>query len=228
MANRLASSLRKAQQALREAESGDLSVNADQQTLSSSGSGSNSFLLKHFKEAAQELQSEIEFCKSTESADDAHSKRELRVAEGVLRQMKTVICCSVGGAQRSSRWRKNRTGGKGDKDTSEAVHSLLRTRNSLTNEVHRMESAVQKLIEGGESLKNVKDQLEEVDAQLSRTGRLLRQIARMDTVDDVVLRVSIVLYLLLLGYIWSSRLFGAFAGVSVVETNDPAFCSYSS
>jgi transcription termination factor NusB len=223
MANRLGAVIRKAQQALREVETGG------QQTSSTSDSGTNTFPLKRFKEVAQELQAEIEFSKSSDN-DDSHAKRELRQAEGVLRQMKTVICCSVGGAPRSSQWRRNRTGadrGNGDKDTSEAVHSLLRTRNSLTNEVQRMESAVQKLIEGGESLKNVKDQLEEVDAQLSRTGRLLRQIARMDTIDDVVLRVSIALYLLLLGYIWSSRLFGAFAGVSIVETTDPAFCSYS-
>ena len=102
--------------------------------------------------------------------------------------------------------------GGGD-DNAAALQSLLRTRAMMAAEVDKMNEAVAALESDASSVRSVNDKLMTLSESLSAAQQLVSQLVRVKTVEDIVLRLSVLLFLMAVIFVWYQRLFGRFVSV---------------
>ena len=171
----------------------------------------------------RELHSTSAKSKRSDSQEDAlrRCSRQLLELDGAIASLRTAL-------RHATAPRQTKRYGEEDEDdkdaaTSDAIKALLRTRASLAAEVQKVEGSVARLQQDGASLKNIHGGLSEVDANLGKTAKLLRKLGRVQTVDDIILRATIVVYGLVVLCVLSSRVFGFFPSVSYRQ-GTPAEC----
>jgi hypothetical protein len=103
------------------------------------------------------------------------------------------------------------TGGKALRKASsagsaEARDVLLRTRGIMSGEIDKVQDSMRKLCDGSDVLRAVHRELETCDAALLRTGNLVGQVKAAQVLDDHILRVSIVVFILSCIYVMATRL----------------------
>jgi hypothetical protein len=99
--------------------------------------------------------------------------------------------------------------------SDEELHTLMRVRGLLAAENMKMDQVVASISEGSVALRTLHAKLEEVDAKLTFTQTLVRGMLRVKTLDDVLLRLSWVLFFVVVFFVWSQRIFG-FGAVRVL------------
>ena len=102
--------------------------------------------------------------------------------------------------------------GGGD-DNAAALQSLLRTRAMMAAEVDKMNEAVAALESDASSVRSVNDKLMTLSESLSAAQQLVSQLVRVKTVEDIVLRLSVLLFLMAVIFVWYQRLFGRVVSV---------------
>ena len=107
-----------------------------------------------------------------------------------------------------------RGGGSGG-ESNEEMASLLRTRAMLSTENHKMSDVLSNIQEGSAALEALHRSLEGVQSTLSRTNRLVGALVRVKRLEDVVLRISWVVFVTTFCWVMGQRLF-AIGGPTVL------------
>lgn len=94
--------------------------------------------------------------------------------------------------------------------TAAALRSLLHTRSMLSVELQKMDVAVQSLAGLGESLATLHQSLEDVHSSMATAQLMVRKLLTVQSRDDVLLRVSAVLFALVVLYVVAQRIFRFF------------------
>lgn len=103
--------------------------------------------------------------------------------------------------------------------TAAALRSLLHTRAMLSTELHKMDAAVQGLAGSGESLQQLHQSLHDVHSTMSTAQVMVRKLLTIQSRDDLILRVSAVLFGLVVAFIVVQRV-GRFFPVTVYVAVD--------
>ena len=83
----------------------------------------------------------------------------------------------------------------------------------MAAEVDKMNEAVAALESDASSVRSVNDKLMTLSESLSAAQQLVSQLVRVKTVEDIVLRLSVLLFLMAVIFVWYQRLFGRFVSV---------------
>ncbi|CAJ1007475.1 putative Sec20 [Leishmania naiffi] len=94
--------------------------------------------------------------------------------------------------------------------TAAALRSLLHTRSMLSVELKKMDTAVQGLAGSSESLATLQQSLQDVHSSMEMAQRMVRTLLRVQSRDDLLLRVSAVLFVLVVFYVVAQRVFRLF------------------
>ncbi|CAM38154.2 conserved hypothetical protein [Leishmania braziliensis MHOM/BR/75/M2904] len=94
--------------------------------------------------------------------------------------------------------------------TAAALRSLLHTRSMLSVELKKMDTAVQGLAGSSESLATLQQSLQDVHSSMEMAQRMVRTLLRVQSRDDLLLRVSAVLFVLVVLYVVVHRVFRLF------------------
>ncbi|RNF25855.1 uncharacterized protein Tco025E_01898 [Trypanosoma conorhini] len=102
------------------------------------------------------------------------------------------------------------TRSEGAADTVNALRSLLHTRSLLNVELRKVQGAVDELAGTSVSLEMLQSTLQDVNATVEVAQRLVRRLLSVKSTDDLLLRLSVAVFLVVLAYILAQRLFGFF------------------
>ncbi|EAN79654.1 Sec20, putative [Trypanosoma equiperdum] len=94
-----------------------------------------------------------------------------------------------------------------------ALRSLMHTRSILNAELHKVQGAVKELAGSSESLEVLHGALQNVNATVEIAQKMVGKLLSIKTVDDIVLRVSLFCFVLVVAYIITQRVFGFFPSV---------------
>lgn len=94
------------------------------------------------------------------------------------------------------------------RDSEEELQTLMRVRGLLAVENMKMDQVIASISEGSSALQALHARLEEVGATLTFTHTLVRGLLRVKTLDDLALRISWVLFVVVVLFVWSQRIFG--------------------
>nr|CCC95317.1 unnamed protein product [Trypanosoma congolense IL3000] len=98
-------------------------------------------------------------------------------------------------------------------ETASALRSLMYTRSILNMELRKVQGAVDELRGSSKSLEVLHTALQDVNATVELAHRMVGKLLSIKTVDDALLRVSVVVFILVLVYIVAQRVFGYFPTV---------------
>ncbi|ESL06199.1 hypothetical protein TRSC58_06130 [Trypanosoma rangeli SC58] len=98
----------------------------------------------------------------------------------------------------------------GAADTVNALRSLLHTRSLLNVELRKVQGAVDELAGTSVSLELLQSTLQDVNATVEVAQRLVRKLLSVKSTDDLLLRISVAVFVVVLAYILAQRLFGFF------------------
>lgn len=104
-------------------------------------------------------------------------------------------------------------------DTAAALRSLLHTRSMLLVEQNKVKAVVTQISTSAESLNVVNGALGEVEAAMQQAQHMVRRLLRVQSCDDVILRVSVVLFVLALAFVVLQRVFRLFPMTVYVEVD---------
>ncbi|KPI84402.1 hypothetical protein ABL78_6546 [Leptomonas seymouri] len=104
--------------------------------------------------------------------------------------------------------------------TAAALRSLLRTRSMLSVELKKIDTAVQGLSGSGESLAALHQSLQDVHSSLATARRMVRKLLTVQSRDDLLLRLSAGLFLLVVLYIVAQRVLRFFPATVYVPVED--------
>ncbi|CCW60441.1 unnamed protein product [Phytomonas sp. EM1] len=93
----------------------------------------------------------------------------------------------------------------GAADAAASLRSLLHTRTMLLTELQKVESTVQQLATSSETLGLVQHSLREVHAGMAQAQQLVRRLLAVQSRDDLLLRLSVVVFVTVVGYILLQR-----------------------
>ncbi|AYU76799.1 hypothetical protein, conserved [Leishmania donovani] len=113
------------------------------------------------------------------------------------------------------------TSGRSAASTAAALRSLLHTRSMLSMELKKMDTAVQGLAGSSESLATLQQSLQDVHSSMEMAQRMVRTLLTVQSRDDLLLRVSAVLFALVVLYVVAQRVFRLFP-TTVYVTLDEA------
>ncbi|ORC88587.1 uncharacterized protein TM35_000162250 [Trypanosoma theileri] len=102
------------------------------------------------------------------------------------------------------------SGSDGAADTANALRSLLHTRSLLNVELRKVQGALDELAGSSESLEVLQTSLQDVNATVEMAQLLVRKLLSVKSTDDLILRASLVLFIVVVGYIIAQRIFGFF------------------
>ncbi|KAH9599804.1 Sec20 [Trypanosoma melophagium] len=102
------------------------------------------------------------------------------------------------------------SGSDGAADTANALRSLLHTRSLLNVELGKVQGALDELAGSSESLQLLQSSLQDVNATVEMAQLLVRKLLSVKCKDDLILRISVVVFLLVVAYIIAQRIFGFF------------------
>lgn len=179
--------------------------------------------------AARECASDLARCLSlfqqqqSQMAMDARSSAASHVYDAVpfslmlqLQQAKQVLLQTIGtSAAALDTTAVTRAGRLSRKDKSserlgagEELAALLRTRKLLAAENMKMDQVVSSVAEGSAALATLYSKLGEVDSTLTATQSIVRSMLKVQSIDDLILRVTWLCFFATVLYIWSCRLLG--------------------
>ncbi|CAD2222843.1 hypothetical protein AGDE_12396 [Angomonas deanei] len=95
-------------------------------------------------------------------------------------------------------------------DTAAALRSLLQSRALLQLEVQKVQGAVDHLSSGSEKIKTLNDQLNRVTGALDMAQVAVKHLLNVQSREDVVLRLSWLVFILVVLYIFLQRGLGFF------------------
>lgn len=98
----------------------------------------------------------------------------------------------------------------------EELESLLRTRAMLSSESLKMNDVLTNIEEGSQALEALHRSLEGVQSTLSRTNRIVGALVKVKKLEDVVLRLSWVVFVAAFVWVLGQRLF-AWGGPTVIS-----------
>lgn len=104
--------------------------------------------------------------------------------------------------------------------TAAALRSLLHTRSMLSVELQKMDTAVQGLAGSGESLAALHQSLQGVHASMATAQLMVRKMLKVQSRDDVLLRVSALLFALVVFYVVAQRVLRFFPATVYVTVGD--------
>ncbi|GET86639.1 hypothetical protein, conserved [Leishmania tarentolae] len=104
--------------------------------------------------------------------------------------------------------------------TAAALRSLLHTRSMLSAELKKMDTAVQGLAGSSESLVALEQSLQNVHASMEMAQRMVRTLLTVQSRDDLLLRVSVILFALVVLYIVAHRVFRLFPTIVYVTVDE--------
>ena len=90
----------------------------------------------------------------------------------------------------------------------DSLKSLRRTQLLLQHELEKVELASKAIVSGAETMKKVNSDLKTVDATLRDAAKLVRAMLRVKTVDDILLRLSALCFVVVVAALWLQRIFG--------------------
>jgi hypothetical protein len=99
--------------------------------------------------------------------------------------------------------------------SDEELQTLMRVRGLLAVENMKMDTVIASISEGSLALQALHARLEEVDETLTFTQSIVKGMLRVKTIDDLILRVTWVLFFAVVCFVWSQRIFG-FGAVTVL------------
>lgn len=89
----------------------------------------------------------------------------------------------------------------------EELEVLLRTRHLIAVENMKLDQVMSCVGEGSHALQQLNKKLETVDETLSVTHAIVASMIRVKTLDDVIVRASWVLFVCVVLFVWTQRLF---------------------
>lgn len=95
-----------------------------------------------------------------------------------------------------------------EEEDQEAVETLLRTRKVLTAEVEKVDATLGLIAESESALHRLNSELDGVSSTLARGEKLISSLVRVKTVDDFLLRVSLVVFFGAVTFVWVHRVIG--------------------
>ncbi|CBZ24485.1 conserved hypothetical protein [Leishmania mexicana MHOM/GT/2001/U1103] len=113
------------------------------------------------------------------------------------------------------------TSGGSAASTAAALRSLLHTRSMLSVELKKIDTAVQGLAGSSDSLAALQQSLQDVHSSMKMAQRMVRTLLTVQSRDDLLLRVSAVLFALVVLYVVAQRLLRLFP-TTVYVTLDEA------
>lgn len=102
------------------------------------------------------------------------------------------------------------SGGAAAADAAASLRSLMHTRRMLSLELEKVQTAAQQLSGSAESLGVVRQSLDDVHGAMESAQLAVRRLLTVQNKEDVVLRVSVVGFALVVCYILLQRVFGFF------------------
>ncbi|KEG13636.1 hypothetical protein DQ04_00881040 [Trypanosoma grayi] len=102
------------------------------------------------------------------------------------------------------------SGSDGTADAVSALRSLMHTRSLLGIELRKVQGAVDEIAGSSASLDLLQTSLQDVNATVEMAQRLVRKLLVVKSTDDIVLRISAAVYILVVVYIMAQRVFGFF------------------
>lgn len=104
--------------------------------------------------------------------------------------------------------------------TAAALRSLLHTRSMLSVELKKMDAAVQGIAGSSESLAALHQSLQDVHTTMETAQRMVRRLLTVQSRDDLLLRVSAALFVLVVLYVVAQRVFRFFPATVYVRVDD--------
>ncbi|CCW67677.1 unnamed protein product [Phytomonas sp. Hart1] len=101
-------------------------------------------------------------------------------------------------------------------DAAEARHALFHTRAMLLSELDKVEATVRQLTTTAETLSLVQHSLREVHAGMAHAQQLLRRLLRVQSRDDLLFKLSVVVFGAVVLYILLHRVFRLFPVITYV------------
>ncbi|KAG8346244.1 putative Sec20 [Trypanosoma vivax] len=96
------------------------------------------------------------------------------------------------------------------KEKTDALHTLLHTRRMLNGELRKVQGAVNELSGSSKSLELLHYSLQDLDATVDVAQRVVQKLLSVKTWDDLLLKISILFFLLTVSFIVAQRIFGFF------------------
>ncbi|KPA76932.1 hypothetical protein ABB37_07311 [Leptomonas pyrrhocoris] len=153
----------------------------------------------------------------------APSKEELMLyvrIDKVRIDLRRVLPRAVAAMEESG----NLDGGEGSSrsaaSTAAALRSLLHTRSMLSVELKKMDTAVHGLASSGESLAALHQSLQDVHSSMATAQRMVRRLLTVQSRDDLLLRLSAVLFVVVVLYVVAQRVFRFFPVTVYVTVGD--------
>jgi hypothetical protein len=104
--------------------------------------------------------------------------------------------------------------------TAAALRSLLHTRSMLSIELQKMDTVVQSLAGSGETLAALHQSLLDVHSSMATAQQLVRALLTVQSRDDVLLRVSAMVFALVVLYVVVQRVFRFFPATVYVDVGE--------
>ncbi|CUF91880.1 transmembrane protein, putative [Bodo saltans] len=104
---------------------------------------------------------------------------------------------------------------RNNRASDEELQTLMRVRGLLAVENMKMDTVIASISEGSVALQALHARLEEVDETLTFTQSIVKGMLRVKTIDDLILRVTWILFFAVVCFVWSQRIFG-FGAVTVL------------
>ncbi|KAG5484722.1 hypothetical protein LSCM1_06542 [Leishmania martiniquensis] len=127
-----------------------------------------------------------------------------------LRRVLPRAVAEAEGADNIGEGGRTLTSGRSAASAAAALRSLLHTRSMLSVELKKMDSAVQGLAGSSESLAALQQSLQNVHSSMEMAQRMVRTLLTVQSRDDVLLRVSAVLFTVVVLYVVAQRAFRFF------------------